>query len=412
MTRRQAQIALLLCGVAWILLSTLIAPGIIQSAYDGRSYEILNRLISGRAEHSVDFYLRKWVIASWMALIVTIVVLLPVLLFTPKQLFKAWRRYWFRLAPLVYLALFRIIAVGTQLILMLLERDYGLRRFAGLAALPGSMYKPLPILHLFLLPFGPSARPSFAVLTLIYWLTAVAGIGALFGLKSRPSLFIFAAGSTFLQAFAYSFGDLHHREALMVITLWLLALSPSGRVLSLDSYLATRKTPNRKWLQKKSIFAAWPLLLVQNLLGLVYLDAALRKLLAGGAAWVNGYTFQYYVYKDASRRGSEFGLCLAQQHAAACVLSWVTILWEGTFFFVLIFPRLVWIYLPLGIGLHIGMALAGVATFSQFMALYAAFIPLFWNYGGRWLVVKCGLLRGPVTTELPVADRPVQQPVI
>jgi hypothetical protein len=198
----------------------------------------------------------------------------------------------------------------------------------------------------------------------------------------------------------------------MVITLWLLALSPSGRVLSLDSYFATRETPNRKWLQRKSIFAAWPLLLVQNLFGLVYLDAALCKLFTGGAAWVNGYTLQYYLYKDASRRGSEFGLWLAQQHMAACVLSWVTILWEGTFFFVLIFPRLVWIYLPVGIGLHIGMALAGVATFSQFMVLYAAFIPLFWNYGGRWLAVKCGLLRGHLRTESPVADRPVQQPVI
>ena len=72
MTRRQAQIVLLVCGVAWILFSILIAPGIIRSAYDGRSYEIVNRLISGRSEHPVEFYLRKWNIASWMVLIVAI----------------------------------------------------------------------------------------------------------------------------------------------------------------------------------------------------------------------------------------------------------------------------------------------------------------------------------------------------
>ena len=58
--------------VAWILFSIVVAPGIVQSAYDGRSYEILNRLISGRSEHPVEFYLRKWNIASWTALIVTI----------------------------------------------------------------------------------------------------------------------------------------------------------------------------------------------------------------------------------------------------------------------------------------------------------------------------------------------------
>jgi hypothetical protein len=412
MTLRRAQVILLVCAVAWILFSTLVAPGIVQSAYHGRSHEIFNRMISGRAEHPLEYYLKRWSVVSWTALAVALVALLPLVFFKPRQLSKAWRRYWFRPTPLVYLAVLRIIAVGAQLIMLLMEDGYGLRQLAGLSSLPASMYKPLPALQLFLLPFGLDARPSFALLTVIYWITAVGGIGALLGLKSRFSLLIFAAGNTFLQAFAYSFGDLHHREALMIITLWLLTLSPAGGVLSLDGYLARRNCGRGRPLQKKSVFAAWPILLVQNLFGLVYLDAALRKLYAGGAAWVNGYTLQYYLYNDASRRGSAFGLWLAQQHAAACVLSWITILWEGTFFLVLIFPRLVWIYLPLGIGLHAGMALAGVASFPQFMALYAAFIPLLWNYGGRSLAVRWGLLRGPLATETPVTDRAVQQPVI
>jgi hypothetical protein len=412
MTRRRVQLILLICAVAWVLFSTLVAPGIVQSAYDGRSHEILNRMISGRSAHPVEFYLKRWSIVSWTALAVAMAVLLPLFLFTPRQLSKIWKRYWFRATPVVYLALLRIIAVGAQLIMLLMEDGYSLRQLAGLASLPDSMYKPLPALQLFLFPFGLDARPSFQLLTVIYWITAVGGIGALLGLRSRVSLLIFAAGNTFLQAFAYSFGDLHHREALMIITLWLLALSPAGGVLSLDSYLASRNSSRRKTLQKKSIFAGWPILLVQNLFGLVYLDAALRKLYAGGLDWVNGYTLQYYIYSDASRRGSQLGLWLAQQHAAACVLSWVAILWEGTFFLVLIFPRLVWVYLPLGIGLHAGMALTGVASFPQFMALYAAFIPLLWNYGGRSLAVKWGLLRGTLGTEIPVTDRAVQQPVI
>jgi hypothetical protein len=412
MTRRRVQVILLICAVAWILFSTLVAPRIVQSVYDGRSYEILNRMIRGRSAHPVEFYFKRWNSVSWTVLAVAIAALLPLALFTPRQLSKAWKRYWFRPTPVVYLALLRIIAVGAQLIMLLIEDGYSLRQLAGLASLPDSMYKPLPALQLFLLPFGLDARPSFALLTVIYWITAVAGIGALVGWKSRLSLLIFAAGNTFLQAFAYSFGDLHHREALMIITLWLLALSPAGGVLSIDSYLASRNSSRRKSLQEKSIFAAWPILLVQNLFCLVYLDAALRKLYAGGAAWVNGYTLQYYLYNDASRRGSAFGLWLARQHTAACLLSWVTILWEGTFFLVLIFPRLVWIYLPLGIGLHAGMALTGVASFPQFMALYAAFIPLLWNYGGRSLAVKWGLLRGTLATEMPVTDRAVQQPVI
>jgi hypothetical protein len=367
-------------------------------------------MISGRSEHPVEFYFLRWNIASWTALAVAVAVLLPVVLLTPRQLSKLWKRYWFRPAPVVYLALLRIIAVGAQLVMLLMEDGYSLRQLAGLASLPGSMYKPLPALQLFLLPFGLDARPSFQILTVIYWLTAAGGVGALLGWKSRFSLLIFAAGNTFLQAFAYSFGDLHHREALMIITLWLLALSPAGGVLSLDSYLANRNSLHRK--SKKSIFAGWPILLVQNLFGLVYLDAALRKLEAGGTDWVNGYTLQFYIYNDASRRGSAFGLWLARQHAAACALSWVTILWEGTFFLVLIFPRLVWVYLPLGIALHAGMALAGVAAFPQFMALYAAFIPLLWTYGGRSLAIKCGLLRGRLATEMQATASATEQPVI
>jgi hypothetical protein len=411
MKLNRGQVVLLACAVAWVLFSTLVAPGMIQSAYEGRGHELLNRMMNGRSAHPVEFYFTKWKIVSWMTLAVGMAVLLPLVSFTPGQLAKAWRRYWFRPTPLVYLALLRIVAVGAQVIMLLVEDVYGIRQLVGLASLPDSMYKPLPVLQLFLLPFGLDARPSLGLLTVSYWITVVAGMGALLGLKSRFSLLIFAAGNTFLQAFAYSFGDLHHREALMIVTLWLLALSPAGGVLSLDSYIASWQSPLRRGLRKESIFAAWPLLLVQNLFGLVYLDSALRKLYAGGADWVNGYTLQFYLYNDALRRGSAFGLWLAQQHTLACVLSWITILWEGTFFLVLIFPRLVWLYLPLGIALHAGMGLAGVAWFPQFVALYAAFIPLFWNYGGRSLAVKCGLLRGTLATEAQAASPAIQEPV-
>src|SRR5438445_11890161 len=118
MTRRRAQAILLICVVAWILFSTLVAPRVVQSAYDGRSHEILNRMISGRSAHPVEFYLKRWNIASSTALAVAIAALLPLVLYTPRQLSKAWRRYWFRPTPVVYLALLRIIAVGAQLIML------------------------------------------------------------------------------------------------------------------------------------------------------------------------------------------------------------------------------------------------------------------------------------------------------
>jgi hypothetical protein len=92
MTRRYVQVILLLCAVAWIVFNFLAAPGIVESAYDGRSYDILNRMISGRSVYPVQFYVRKWTIASWIVLVIAMAVLMPLVSFTPRQLSKAWTR--------------------------------------------------------------------------------------------------------------------------------------------------------------------------------------------------------------------------------------------------------------------------------------------------------------------------------
>jgi hypothetical protein len=50
------------------------------------------------------------------------------------------------------------------------------------------------------------------------------------------SLLVFAVGSVTLAAFDYSFGKFHHTDAVMMIALSVLALSPSGQVLSVDAW--------------------------------------------------------------------------------------------------------------------------------------------------------------------------------
>jgi predicted DCC family thiol-disulfide oxidoreductase YuxK len=128
-------------------------------------------------------------------------------------------------------------------------------------------------------------------------------------------------------------------------------------------------------LEERSAFAGWPLKLVQWLFALVYLSAARLKLKAAGLDWMNGYTLQYYLWQDGLRWDRAMGVWLAQHHTTAWLLSWVTILFEGTFFLVLVFPRLAWIYIPVGIALHTGIYLAMKAYFFQYLASYAVFIP-------------------------------------
>jgi predicted DCC family thiol-disulfide oxidoreductase YuxK len=380
---RKALMILAALAVAWVLFSTFFVPRLIERAYEGKSVELLNQLIGHPEEHPLEFYLGKWRLASWVTLLAAMAVLLPLASTRPNELMLAWKKYWFRRTPLVFLGLLRIVAVGVQLVLLVGRDVYNRRHLAELASLPDSLYNPLPALQLFTWPWGWDARPSAAIVFVIYWCTLAVGLTGLVGLKSRLSLLMFAAGNTFLQAFSYSFGDLHHPEALMIITLWLLVFSPAGSVLSVDQLLHRRKRgiPGAISLKKTSRFAGWPLLLVRHLIALVYLDAALRKFYVAGLDWLNGYTLQFYLLADASKRDGQFGLWLGQQHGLVSLFSWVTIIWEATFFLLLFFPRLAWVYLPLGISLHVGMCLSKVACFYQFLALYVVFLPLLWNHG-------------------------------
>ena len=63
------------------------------------------------------------------------------------------------------------------------------------------------------------------------------------GLLTNVSLFV--AGLTFLYValYKYAFGDFHHTEPAMIIALIAMALSPAGRVLSIDSLIRNRGRP-------------------------------------------------------------------------------------------------------------------------------------------------------------------------
>jgi predicted DCC family thiol-disulfide oxidoreductase YuxK len=306
-------------------------------------------------------------------------------------LLNLWDRYWFRPAPLVHLALCRIVVVAFQLF-QLTHLDY-LSEFRRLSELPDALYRPLPILRLLTLPVewisaGSLAwhawqfRPSYGLLEIVFWLTLVAGALALVGLRTSYSLIVFALGNVFMQAFLYSFNDFHHPEALMLLTLAILALSPAGAVLSVDDLrrriklaLTKRQFVHFNLLDESSALARWPLLLVQWLFALIYLSAAISKVGSSGLEWVNGYTLQYYLLQDGLRWESHVGVWLGQHHTLVWLLSWLTILFEGTFFSVLIFPPLAWIYIPLGVAFHTGIYVTMRAPFFYYLPLYVVFIP-------------------------------------
>jgi hypothetical protein len=320
------------------------------------------------------------------------------------RIWRVWEDYWFRSAPLFDLGFVRLIAVGFQLYQLLSIRPRAV--FGQLAAFPDFMYAPLVVLRVMTLPLGWRYRPPEDLIVVAYWLTLAVGVLALVGYRTTLSLLVFTAGNLFLQAYQYSFHEIHHSEAIVMITLGLLALSPAGHALSVDDLLrrlravdgGLRVPPDP--LSGESRFARWPLLVVRWMFALIYLSAGFHKLASSGLDWMNGWTLRYYMVQDSMRWGSNVagtvpeystepgvGLWIGQYQTLATIASWGSILFETTFWVVLVVPRLALLFLPIGLGFHLAVYLIQRAPFLSFMWLYAVFVP--WRQvfrrAGAWL---------------------------
>jgi hypothetical protein len=306
------------------------------------------------------------------------------------RLWCAWVRYWFRAAPLFDLAFVRLVAVGFQLGHLATIRPR--TAFGELAALPDSMYAPVLVLRLLVLPIGGD-RPSEDVVVATYWMTLAVGVFAFIGYRTTLSLVLFTVGNVFLQAFEYSFQEIHHAEAIVIIALALLALAPSGRTLSLDDILlhlravdGSVRVPHVP-LAGRSYYARWPLLLLQWMFALIYLSAVTHKLKAAGFDWMNGWTLQYYMLQDGMRWGSGLGVWIGHYHSVALIASWISVFFEATFWLVLVVPRLALVFLPVGIGFHLAVYAIQRAPFFSFIVMYSVFIPWrdVFRRTGTWL---------------------------
>jgi len=288
---------------------------------------------------------------------------------------KWWNNYWFRQAPLLDLALIRLVAVGVQLVIVQtgwLKLD----NMAYLSGLPADMFSPLPIVKMYLLPFGSEYVPTLQMLTLVWWVTFVAGIMSFVGFRTNSSLVVFTLGSVFMCAYYYSFGEMHHPDAVVVIALSVLALSPSGKALSVDSIIKGRLArPQERLVDRTSAYAGWPILVIQWFFVLMYLSAGSHKMLVSGMDWMNGYTLQYYLIQEGLQHGSRIGLWLSQHHLFLVMAQWLVIFFQFTFSLAVIFPRLRWIYIPLGLTFHLAILLTLKAGFLTWIWLYAVFFP-------------------------------------
>lgn len=291
------------------------------------------------------------------------------------KLVERWHNYWFGDGSYFDLALLRIGAVGLQCYLLL---SNGFSRLLNVNALPDEMYRPIPMLQILMFPSGSTARPDPESMVILFWFVLAFGFTSLLGILTNVSLALFAIGYIFIQAYIYSFGDMHHPEAIMAIALLAIAFSPCGKVLSFDAVIRNRLNPGTGapgLLYYKGPYAFWPIGFIRWFFPLMYLSAVVAKLSRSGLDWANGFTLQYALIQDGYRHGSELAIWLSQFHEFIKVAEWFVLIFQATFFLILFFPRLRWIYLPVGICFHLGIWFTMKAPFPQWLLFYAVYIP-------------------------------------
>lgn len=289
---------------------------------------------------------------------------------------ERWNHYWFRPGPLLDLAILRLALAGVHLIVLVFP--YALltippvAMFDEVARLPDELYRPLPIVEALGAPFGV-VRPTAEALHLVHRVAIGAAALAFVGLFTRLALLTTVACTLYTVGHSYSFGEYHHMETIPLLSMALLAFSPSHRILSVDAWIARRF--GRPPAPTRHTMARWPLLMVAWLFSLIYLSAAVCKLGGSGLDWLNGYTLQAYLMQDGLYWRTGVGPWFAQQHTFAWLLGWFTIAWEGLFWLVLVRPRWGWAFAALGIGFHLGIFATMRAPFAMYLPAYAALVP-------------------------------------
>jgi hypothetical protein len=163
---------------------------------------------------------------------------------------------------------------------------------------------------------------------------------------------------------------------VLMVALAVLALSPSGRVLSLDGWLrGRRERAARPLLKDASRFAGWPIKLICWFFALMYISAVWSKLSTSGLAWANGYTLQFALARDSMLWNGSVGLWLSRFHVMVMLGQIGVLLFQASFALAVIFPRLRWLYVPVGLLLHVMILVTLAAPFITWIALYVVFIP-------------------------------------
>lgn len=154
-----------------------------------------------------------------------------------------------------------------------------------------SLVDPPLLIKVFANILGDNILMSSSFIRIIYYFMILTGIGTILGLFHKFSSVGFAFCFTFLVAYMWSFGEVHHPRSVLCWFLIIIALSRSSDVYSLDSYFGWTKE-----VKSESGLYGWPNSMILIMVSSAYCFSGAWKIFyQGGLTWMNGYTMQFYL---------------------------------------------------------------------------------------------------------------------
>lgn len=189
-----------------------------------------------------------------------------------RRLRERWRCFFFRRASPFDLGVCRILFYGLALL------HFARGRTSLWADVPDALWWPTPFFRLLRVPV--LSAPWLELLDRIWWVAL--GLSAV-GLFTRLGTAVAFLAGAYLLGLPQNFGKVHHSETVVVFTLLVLAFSRAGDGLSIDAWLARRRSGAPR---PASGEYTWPVRAVWVLLMLVYFAAGVSKLRRSGLEWV------------------------------------------------------------------------------------------------------------------------------
>lgn len=359
-------IFLIAVSIIGIALWGVFSDRLIETAFNGQSLPLVNKYVGihksiDPSNRTLEYFLQngKPVVPRLLGLLIAAQL---VLLAGMRYGRSVVSKFFSEATHPINLGIFRIVLFAALIIYVDIPQVVQFSRFpVELRVAPfgiGWLINILPI------------NPAWA--TVASYLFIVACVSGVLGLFSRTSATIAVILGFYVLGIPQFFGKIDHYHHLLWFAA-ILAASPCGDALSLDSFIASRKKNTNEALGS-SVSYALPLKFVMLLMGIIYFFAGVWKFVIGGLGWATGDTMKYILYAQWFRLDWMPAFRIDQYPLLYKAAGIGVMSFELAFIFLLFFPRIRTIAAIGGILFHFLVYLFAHINFWTLAVCYVAFI--------------------------------------